>query len=85
MAECESYHSYFGVRCRTAHLEGSRSLKVGGAEGAGEHCAVEGAAVAGTLVGDSGRATPFSARSIFSKDSTQDTVGVILLVPMRRQ
>jgi hypothetical protein len=53
MVERGSYHSYFGVRYRTACLEGSRSLKVGGAEGAGEHCAVEGAA-AGTLVVDSG-------------------------------
>jgi len=53
MAEGEGYHSYFGVLSRMACLEGSRSLKVGGAEAAGEHGAVE-AAGAGTLVVDSG-------------------------------
>lgn len=51
MVERGSYHSYFGVRCRRACLEGSRSLKAGGAEAVEGHF-VE--AAAGTLVVDSG-------------------------------
>ena len=82
MVERESYDSYFGVRCRMAYLEDSRSLKVGGAEAAGEHL-VEEEAAAGTLVVDSGRVPLFSARSIFSKDNRPGTILVGLLVPMR--